>query len=49
MGGELGGRGSCGNEIPSRDRGVGGVALLASSFDPFLAGLSQGIEERRWV
>lgn len=29
--------------------GVGGVALLASSFDPFLAGLSQGIEERRWV
>lgn len=49
VGGELGGRGLCGTEIPSRDEGVGGVAVLASSFDPFLAGLSQGIEERRWI
>lgn len=49
QGGELGGRGLCGPEIPSRDGDVGGVAALASSFDPFLAGLSRGTEERRWI
>lgn len=26
-----------------------GVAALASDFDPFLAGFSQGIEERTWI
>lgn len=27
----------------------GGVAALASCFDPFLAGFSQGIEESIWI